>query len=218
MKKNIIKLTDILKTVSKESCPYKLNFHCHTNYSDGSLRPLELYKQAIKFNLSHIAITDHHSVKAFIDIENEKKNNSLIRNSITKLWSGLEITGLLDGCLVHILALDVDISSSYISPYIKGESVKGDYLKANNIIYNIRQSGGISILAHPARYRVPFNRLIEQAYNIGFDGIEVWYDYERSDEWRPSPFICEKILEQIKNTNLLHTCGTDTHGLLLNKR
>ena len=37
-----------------------------------------------------------------------------------------------------------------------------------------QSSGGIVILAHPARYRLPFNKLINEASSIGFDGAVWW--------------------------------------------
>ena len=215
MNKPLHSLIPITKLINKESVPYKINFHCHTIHSDGSLQPVELYKQANTLGLNHLAITDHHSKRAYIEIF-EFINNS--KNSIefkTRLWTGIEITGLLNGCLVHIIGLGFDINSTILDPYCAGESVNGTLLEADVIVENIRNANGLSFLAHPARYRLPFNELILEAKSIGIDGVEVWYDYERNSAWKYSPFICEEVNKLILKLDMLASCGTDTHGLSL---
>lgn len=214
----IDKLIEVLKNISINSCPLRDNFHCHTLYSDGSLDPIELFLQAKELGINNIAITDHHSIQAYIDVINYNRDNKLINTHNTNIWSGIEISGLILDCMVHIIGLGFDVSSNYIQPYISGNSVIGELLKAENIVNNIRNAGGISILAHPARYRLPFPELIYYASNIGFDGIEVWYDYERNYNWKPTPFVCDKILELSREYKMLSTCGTDTHGLSLLRR
>ena len=62
------KLIKIIKSITKYSCPKSINFHLHSTYSDGSLTALEIYKQAIELNIDHYAITDHHSVDAYIEL------------------------------------------------------------------------------------------------------------------------------------------------------
>ena len=212
------KLIKILKTVHKASCPYDVNFHCHSTYSDGSLNPLELYKQANNLQFKNLAITDHHSIQAYKDICQYISQLEESKYRSTNIWPGIEITGILRGCLVHIIGLGFDTKSTYMDPYTKGNSLSGNLLQANQIISAISKSDGLSFLAHPARYRLPFDVLIEEAYSIGFDGVEVWYDYDRSSVWQPSLFVCEKINDLISKYNMLKSCGTDTHGLSLLSR
>ena len=59
-------LRAVLDTVGPESCPGLLNFHCHTVCSDGSLEPIALIEQASERKLSHLAVTDHHSIAAYV--------------------------------------------------------------------------------------------------------------------------------------------------------
>ena len=210
-------LKRVFQNISRTSCPYDINFHCHTKYSDGSLNPIDLYIQANTLGLSHIAVTDHHSIQAYLDIYGflQINNNKIYK---TKLWSGVEITSLLNNCLVHILAFDFDVESKYLSPYLLNNSVKGDLLEASNVIENIKKANGLSFLAHPARYRIPYTKLINEAVNLGIDGVEVWYDYDRKSEWKISTFVCESIEKIVNENNLLISCGTDTHGISLLKR
>ena len=59
-------LIKIIKSITKNSCPNSINFHMHSTYSDGSLTAKQIYNQAIELNIDHYAITDHHSVDAYV--------------------------------------------------------------------------------------------------------------------------------------------------------
>jgi len=207
-------LINIFKKIDKESCPKQINLHCHTIFSDGSLKPEELLDEAYKNNLKYISITDHHTVGAHRYI----KENQLLKkypiNSI-KLISGIEINCLLKGCLVHILGFGIDINSKFLEPYIKGESPIGNHLQAISVATAINKSGGLSFLAHPCRYRIPFNILIPEAFNQNIDGVEVWYDYSLSKIWSPSDFICEEVEKITDKYGMFKSCGTDSHGYTL---
>ena len=205
-------LYNVLSNVSSTSCPLNINFHCHTTYSDGSLTPNELIIQACKIGLSHLSITDHHSVEAYVEIMesiSSSENNKFLK---PKLWTGIEVTGLLKGCLVHILGFGFDINNNHINKYMRGESLTGRSLSAEAIVDSIHNSFGLAVLAHPARYKIYYRELINEAKILGFDGIEVWYDYERKKNWSPSPYICVDMYNMCRELNLLSTCGTDTHG------
>ena len=213
-----IKLKKIIKSITKESCPNSINFHMHSTYSDGSLTAKEIYNQAIELNIDHYAITDHHSVDAYIELsklEDAKLNYKL---SFPKLWTGIEITCLLKGCLVHVLGLGFDHKSKYLSPYIDNKSAIGNELLASTVVDSIHKANGIAVLAHPARYKLPFDILIDEASKLNFDAVETWYNYERANNWIPSEFVCDKIFDCANSYSLLSTCGTDSHGLSLLRR
>ncbi len=210
-REDLVKLTS---NINKNSCPKNINFHCHTKFSDGSLEPYELLEQAYKNNLKFLSITDHHTIKAH---EYIKKNNILKnypKDSFT-LITGIEINCLILGCLVHVIGLGIDIKSKYLNPYILGESPIGNDLNISSVIKAINLAGGLSFLAHPARYRIPFYKLIPEAKIKGIDGIEVWYDYELNEVWNPSLFVCSEIDKLADKYSMLKSCGTDSHGLSL---
>tara|TARA_Y100001968_G_scaffold75791_1_gene67248 strand:+ start:387 stop:1046 length:660 start_codon:yes stop_codon:yes gene_type:complete len=211
-------LIKIIKSITKDSCPSSINFHLHSTYSDGSLTPIEIYNQAIELKIDHYAITDHHSVDAYIYLSNIKDLSENNKKNSPKLWSGIEITCLLKGCLVHVLGLGFDPNSNYLLPYIDNKSAIGKDLLASSVVESIHKANGIAVLAHPARYKLPFDVLIKEASKIKFDAVETWYNYERVQKWYPSEFICEKIFDCAKTYSLLSTCGTDSHGLSLLRR
>ncbi len=211
-------LAGVLRGVDGASCPNRLNFHCHTLCSDGSLRPAELAEQALAIGLEHLAVTDHHACAAHREIEAHFRSAAAAGQAVPTLWRGVEISCLLEGCLVHVLALGFDTDHAPLNPYLQGEAVVGTALRAEAVVAAIRAAGGLALLAHPARYRLPHQRLLQAAAELGFDGAEAWYDYEMGERWQPSPLVCEAIAADLAERGLLMSCGTDTHGLVLQGR
>ena len=211
-------LRAVLNSIGPDSCPGLLNFHCHTVCSDGSLEPIALIEQATARKLSHIAVTDHHSIAAYVPMV-DWLDRARDRGECTPtLWSGMEISCILRGCLVHVLALGFRPGDPALLPYSSGDAAVGAPLRAGEVCKAIHLAGGLAILAHPGRYRLGFSVLIDAAAELGFDGGEAWYDYDMQQRWEPTPLICESIDKQLKNLGLLRTCGTDTHGVDLKGR
>ena len=205
-------LVPILQSVGPDSCPGSLNFHCHTQCSDGSLEPLALIEQAQTLGLTHLAVTDHHSTAAFLPMQEWIETQRQQGKSVPRLWTGMEISCLLKGCLVHVLALGFDFGHRALHIYNQGDAAVGEPLRADAVVKAIHAAGGLAVLAHPARYRLGHAVLIEAAAAIGIDGGEVWYDYDMQAQWQATPMVCDSIDQQLKNLGLLRTCGTDTHG------
>ena len=208
----------MLASITPQCCPGRVNFHCHTTRSDGSLRPAELAQQAIALGLEHLAVTDHHALAAHGEVAACFAAASARGRPVPTLWRGVEISCLLEGCLVHVLALGFDAEHDSLHPYLQGSSVVGPALRAEAVLEAIRAANGLALLAHPARYRLPFQRLIAAAAELGFDGAEAWYDYEMQPCWQPTPLVCETISRDLRRRGLFSSCGTDTHGLLLRGR
>ena len=211
-------LTPVLRQVTAESCPGRFNFHCHTIHSDGSLDPADLAMQACHLGVEHLAITDHHCHRALDGARDALEWAAEQGLRVPTLWRGVEISCLLQGCLVHVLALGFDDEHTPLLPYLQGSAVVGPALRAEAVLEAIQAAGGLALLAHPARYRLPFTRLIAAAAELGFDGAEAWYDYDMQPRWQPTPLVCEAIASDLSNRGLLQCCGTDTHGLVLDGR
>jgi len=211
-------LARVLEGVDSSSCPERLNFHCHTLYSDGSLAPEDLAEQAVVLGLDHFAVTDHHSAEAFRPVQRHLLRRQREGRKVPSFWTGVEISCLLEGCLVHVLGLGFELDHPALAPYLEGRAVVGSALQAGSVCQAIQSSGGLALLAHPARYRLPHQPLITAAAALGFDGAEAYYDYEQNSRWQPSPGICRSIATQLNRLGLLSSCGTDTHGLQLHGR
>jgi predicted metal-dependent phosphoesterase TrpH len=179
------------------------------------LQPHQLGRQAVQQGLEQLAVTDHHSTQAFGPLRDwlEQEQDSGAR--VPQLWTGMEISCLLEGCLVHVLALGFERDHDALAPYASGQAAVGEALKASEVRRRIHAAGGLALLAHPARYRLPFQRLIPAAAEAGFDGAEAFYDYEMQTRWRPTPVVCDAVAALLEKHALLRSCGTDTHGLEL---
>ena len=211
-------LVAVLDQVGPFSCPAECNFHCHTVCSDGSLEPIELIEQAASRGLRHLAVTDHHSVQAHAPMHAWMQRRRVEGATLPTLWSGMEISCLLSGCLVHVLALGFELNHPALRPYARGDAPVGEALRIEAVVTAIHRAGGLAVLAHPARYRLGHEQLIDAAAELGIDGGEAWYDYDMQQNWRPSPLICEAIDTQLADLGLLRTCGTDSHGMDLSGR
>ena len=206
-------LRSVLEQTGPNQCPGRFNFHCHTICSDGSLDPLALIRQASERGLHHLAVTDHHSTRAIPPMQLWLDQQRQTGASVPTLWTGVEISALLKGCLVHVLALGFELDHPALKIYCRGDAVVGEPLRAQSVVQAIHEAGGLAVLAHPARYRLGPSELIETAAGLGFDGGEAWYDYDMNPTWSPSPLICDAIASQLENLGLLRTCGTDSHGI-----
>ena len=208
----------ILEQVDASSCPQRLNFHCHTIHSDGSLRPEQIGRQALEMGLEHFAVTDHHSTAAFQPLQRWLSERQQAGERVPTLWSGVEISCLLEGCLVHVLALGFEPGHPALDPYCEGQAPVGELLQSRTVVDRIHRASGLALLAHPGRYRLSFQRLIPAAAALGFDGAEAYYDYGMRPQWEPTPVVCDAIAALLANHGLLRSCGTDTHGLHLSGR
>jgi predicted metal-dependent phosphoesterase TrpH len=211
-------LAAVLAEVDPADCPRRLNFHCHTLCSDGSLAPELLAEEALALGLEHLAVTDHHASRAHGAVAGRFAAATAEGRPAPTLWRGVEISCLLEGCLVHVLALGFGEDHTPLAPYLQGGAVVGPALRAEAVREAIHAADGLALLAHPARYRLPYDRLLAAAADLGFDGAEAWYDYAMGPTWQPTPLVCEAIAADLRRRGLLMSCGTDTHGLALHGR
>ncbi len=211
-------LRGILQTIRADSCPYRYNFHMHTNCSDGQMHPNQLIEQAVKIGLAGLAITDHHSTRGYeiAATRLEQLRHQRPQARLPQLWTGTEITAQLAETEVHILGYDFEPSCTELVPYLQGSAVPGTPAEA--AIAAIHAAGGIAVLAHPARYHRPPSRVVPAAAEAGIDGVEAYYAYRNCDPWRPSMPQTQQVSDLGNRFGLLKTCGTDTHGMNLLRR
>ena len=210
-------LRSVFETITAESCPRSFNFHMHTVYSDGQLQPEHLIEQATAIGLRGLAITDHHSVKGYQKAQ-QWLTQQVSTSALPRLWTGIEVNADLLKDEVHILGYAFNPLHPAMQPYLQGCSTTGQDYQASSVIGAIQASGGLAVLAHPARYRRSPEQLIPAAAQLGIDGIETFYAYNNPSPWSPSPKQTTLIKALGKTHNLLDTCGTDTHGLNLLQR
>jgi hypothetical protein len=131
-------LTSTAQSPSPSSKPYqilKVNFHAHTNYSDGIYAPSELvdiYKAA---GYDVLGITDHSTVAGYEEALSEGEKVGLI------VVCGEEVScSWYDGSWKHVLALFTNEST--------GIAEDSD-VEVSGIFDAIHAQNGIGIVAHP---------------------------------------------------------------------
>lgn len=217
-------LRSVFEEITVESCPRSYNFHMHTVCSDGRLHPEQVVEQAIAIGLQGLAITDHHSVNGYRKAQQWLENwlwssyNKPHAKPAPILWTGMEINAELLRIEVHILAYAFNPDHAALRPYQQGAMAPGDGCRAERVIESIHAAGGLAVLAHPARYRLAPSILIPEAARLGIDGVETYYAYTNPSPWTPSLKQMEEVQRLGIAHHLLHTCGTDTHGLSLLQR
>ena len=93
---------------------FRADLHCHSNFSDGDLSPLELLHLAKKNGLSGISITDHDTIDEY-----SEELFSLAKELELELLTGVEISSSLRGETVHILGYGFDFKSSILKGFLE---------------------------------------------------------------------------------------------------
>lgn len=89
---------------------YKVDFHIHTNYSDGQAAPVEIVKRAKELGYDMIAITDHDGIDGV--------REALIAGEAVgmKVIAGIELaTETEAGVGLHILGYNLDIDNAHLN-------------------------------------------------------------------------------------------------------
>ena len=208
-------IKELFLNFQKEDFFSKINLHIHSNFSDGEKDFDFLVEQAKKLNMKYISITDHNTIKGYL---NSKYENDPI------LIKGVEFDCFYKMSLLHILGYGIDIKNEKLKEICaKNEKeTKNDLIRLfksrhpKKVIEIIHEAGGIAVLAHPCCCNVfSLNNFVKSLKNLGLDGIETYYPYDRfrgiiKFSSRQLPF---KIA---KNLNLIETGGSDEHKDLLN--
>ncbi|MBL4773724.1 MAG: PHP domain-containing protein [Alcanivoracaceae bacterium] len=92
----------------------RVDFHCHSSYSDGILTPQELIKKAEERDIKIFSITDHDNIdahKELYEIRDQIKTN-------VKIISGIEFSTTWNKIGIHIVGLNFNINSKELQKAI----------------------------------------------------------------------------------------------------
>lgn len=92
-----------------------IDLHIHTTYSDGTWSVSETLKEAEKRNISALSITDHNTIDAYNEIENNLVNYS------GKIIPGVEIDCIFNNAKIELLGYDFN------DPYMLDHWLKKNY-------------------------------------------------------------------------------------------
>ena len=199
----------LLNSFTKEDFHSFVDLHIHTKCSDGLGDYNQVIKSAKEKNYKFIAITDHNTIEAHKNIQDEI------------LITGVEFDCWFGYVFIHLLAYGIDINHPELQHFLaKNKKDSEDVIprlfarrNVKKLIEAIHNAGGIAILAHPACcWAINLEKLIVNLMKIGLDGIEVYYPYPRFRKFAKF-HTAEKVLKIAeKYPQLIKTGGTDFHG------
>lgn len=94
-----------------------IDLHLHTTASDGRLTPRELVDLAVSSGVRVMAVTDHDTTGSVADVQ------ACAREQGIESVPGIEITAVLDGRDVHMLAYFVDIADAGFQRFLTAQRV-----------------------------------------------------------------------------------------------
>lgn len=202
-------LKEILNSFTKEDYKSnKVNLHIHTICSDGEGDYCQILESAKTKKYKLIAITDHNTVEAHKNIQDEI------------LLTGVEFDCWFGYVFIHLLAYGIDANHPSLEPFLaKTKRDTEDVLprlfskrNVKKLIEAIHDAGGISVLAHPACYwALSLEKLVVDLMGIGLDGIEVFYPYPRFRKIVKFHTAKDVLKIADKYPQLIKTGGTDFH-------
>lgn len=187
-----------------------VDLHCHSDWSDGTLPPVDLAHTLYQNGVRFASLTDHDSVmglKAF--------KTALAQYDIGYI-AGVEITAEHGEDTLHILAYGFDEEDLALQAILRGkpaasadELVPKGYRTSREVIDLVHKAGGIAVLAHPLSTQpdiAKLQKLVAELKTMGLDGIEALY----------GPYTQEQnasLLSLAQEHNLAASMGTDFHDL-----
>lgn len=179
----------------------KYDLHSHTKCSDGSLSAKALIDLAIERKITHLAITDHDTVKAHLELAEDYKFYETDKITIIK---GIELSAQWNNMGVHIVGLNIDVNSAAIAAAVlhltqlRLQRVKTIAKKLTQKGFPDITQGSMDVAGdsqvgrpHMAQYMVEQGLVssVGQAFNkylgagkVG-DVSNVWPDLEQVVEW-----------------------------------
>lgn len=119
----------------KEKMSKRIDLHIHTNISDGSLTPKEVIDEAVKNEVSVIAIADHDTIDAYND---ELFNYAESRN--IKVINAVEISTKIAKVGIHVLGYNYDLNDiEFRKRLAKIRNARHDYL--HNVSIKLKELG-----------------------------------------------------------------------------
>lgn len=121
-----------------------IDLHSHTTNSDGTWNTKELLEKAENLGLEVFSITDHDTVKSYIEIEQSKELQSIFKG---KLIKGVELNCVFDGIKIEILAYNFDLHpvNELLENYYTSEKNKNRLIEEFNDLVNICNNKNIRI-------------------------------------------------------------------------
>ncbi len=211
----------------------RVDFHCHSTYSDGTVSPRELAEQLAADGVAFAALTDHNTVEGLPAFE-----QALARHEVGVV-TGVEVTAWHEAQELHLLGYGFDPDHAKLQEVLRAlrqrdllanatvhDAVReralatatpssaaatavanGGRLSVESAISLIHEAGGRAFLAHPLVTEAEPERLRELLValrGLGLDGIEAVYEpYAAAEQ--------ERLQRLADELGLLVSAGSDAH-------
>ena len=208
-----------------------IDFHIHSNFSDGMFSPEILAGELADADVKYAALTDHDSIDGL-----QRFKDAAVPKGI-QCVNGVEISASRDGDIYHLLAYGFDETDKplhrqlvhnykHLHPGVYAWLDKARCLWSNlagkdlpqasclipvaDAISLVHSAGGRAFLAHPLTFHQgdeQFDDLLGELKQQGLDGLEAYYK-QYSNQQRQS------LLEDAERYNLAVCSGSDFHGTI----
>ena len=112
----------------------KIDLHCHTQHSDGSLSYQELIERAVEKGVDVLAITDHDTTAAHPDA------SAFAKDLPIKIIPAVEISAVCENQELHIVGLGVDINNEALQDLLsKNRQIRRE--RSEKILEKFKKSG-----------------------------------------------------------------------------
>ncbi len=207
----------------------RIDFHCHSTYSDGTLLPRELAAALADDRVAFASLTDHDCVDGLRGFR-----HGLARRGIGFV-TGVELTVRCNGREAHLLGFGFDPDDPELratlaslrrarAPHSVAGSMRdrprrraqdsrapgtgaGGWIEIADAIALIRRAGGRAFLAHPLALEPDpehLRTLLTELRDAGLDGVEAYYGGH-------SPEQRERLAAMADDVGLLVCGGSDAH-------
>ncbi len=208
MSENNQEVKDLINSFKEDEYFDFVNLHIHSKYSDGNADFEDIIRQARELNFRKIAICDHNTVEGHL-----KYTDKI-------LLPAVEFDCWYKFVFLHIIAYGIDVENPVLNKFY-AKTKRGTekdivrifaHRNLQKLIEAIHQAGGIAVLAHPACcWAINLDKYVGKLVDIGLDGIEVYYPYQRHRRFFKF-HSAREVKEIAEKYNLIKTGGTDCHS------
>lgn len=174
----------------------KVDFHFHSNLSDGYFPPEALAGKLAAEGVYYAALTDHDTTDGQARFRKAAAQMGIV--TIT----GVELFAWHQGIETHILGYGFEPGNPEL------EATFGKPKDAAKAIKVIHAAGGKAFLAHPFHFladEADLEQFVAELVEQGLDGIEVYYSSHTEEQKK-------RLLALAEKHSLLVSCGSDFHG------
>lgn len=154
-----------------------IDLHIHTNHSDGTNTVEELLKLADEKKLEIISITDHDSIGAYFELEENNDLKSLFSGTII---TGCEFKTFFNGVSIEVLGYDFDYQKIQM-PKVNSKEIQALYIE--------------------------YLKTILDKYGFIYDSNELYIDFHNPQKHFAGYVVASEILRHEENNDLVNWTG-----------